>query len=133
MHFGALTGFGPAMSMMPLTGHTRIILKDKNYTFERDDAGSAIGIWRPTAVYTYASYTYTIPKDIFPLFTVINAFYMCEDTLVYPTITIAGASGVTIRKPGTNITGSRTLYRVSFATLIQMDVNDWWVDGPGVT
>lgn len=133
MNIGVYPGIGAGIDRPVAPVNTRLVLMLQDYTFVLDDMGGMVGIWDTFNTFNYPSVTYTIPKDVFPQYAVLQAFYSTRGLGETSTITIAAANGVTIRKPGTTITGNRTLNSRATCTMIQMDPNEWWVDGPGVT
>lgn len=126
---GAITGLGNGSSVLDGAGATRgigyrnipLVTKSAAYTITLGDVGQGIS----------ASASITVPANA------TTAFAVGDTTALYnnsgSSITVAAASGVTLRLAGSSTTGSRTLAQRGLASLIKVGTDEWVISGMGVS
>lgn len=94
-----------------------------SYTLSLSDLGSIV---RMTSLLSTA--TVNVPLDVFsPGHTIMISNSNSIDIQITP------ASGVTLRVPGTSLTGGRTLVQYGFVTMICMSSNNFLIMGSGLS
>lgn len=103
-----------------------LTIQNVNYQFTPSDRGSGI---RHTAA---GAHTYTIADNAtVPM--PIGAVITVEVGSASGNVTIAPAGGVTLRQAGTTNTGNRTIAANGLCTLLNVGVDEWKINGVGLT
>jgi len=126
---GKITGMANGSTLIDGTGAARplgyrnipLTPKTAAYTIALADVGQ--GISTNSAV--------TVPASATTAFAVGDTMALYNNSA--GNITIAQASGVTLRLAGSSTTGNRTLAQRGIATLIKVGTDEWAVSGMGVS
>lgn len=96
---------------------------DSNYTYVAADANLGRGKTNTTAR------TYTVNASVLT----VGAYYYAGNYASSANVTVAAASGTTLRLAGTTTTGSRTVAPFGQGQIWIRSTSEAWIEGPGVT
>lgn len=102
-------------------------IQEANYQFTLSDVGKHV--YHKTA----STPTYTVPTNATIAFQIGAAITVASGPAGTGNITVTPAGGVTLRQAGTTNTGNRTIAANAMVTLLKVDIDDWLINGAGLS